>query len=69
MTPISANNRPLQACAIDGEVVLSCRGGVAVDAAFTPEAILDSIAALEKAAREALRQRQLGRDRPVLEVD
>ena len=60
MTPIAANDEALRAYAVDGEVVLSTRGrGAALDAAFTPEAILDSLTLLEKAAREALRQREL----------
>ena len=59
MSPISANREALRAHAVDGEVVLSSRGaGAPVDAAFTPEAILDSLPVLERAAREALRQRE-----------
>ena len=57
MTP-PPKTSPIQALAIDGEVVLLADGpGRPIEASFVPEAILASLAAMKAAAEEALRQR------------
>ena len=56
---LQSNDQPLRAHAIDGDVVLSSSGrGRPIDGAFTPEAIMDSLEGLLRAAEEAIRQRQ-----------
>jgi hypothetical protein len=56
--PVPANIAPLEATAVDGEVVLISRGrGVPVNAAFTPEAVLASLEPMRMAAEHAVQQR------------
>jgi hypothetical protein len=52
------NTAPLEAVAVEGEVVLLASGpGRAIEASFTPEAVLASLAGMKAAAEEALQQR------------
>ena len=54
MSPMKAFDEPVQATAVDGEVVLL---GPGISGAFTPEAILESLDQLRQAAETALRNR------------
>ena len=49
LTASSGNTLPLLAAACEGEVVLSTRGQWPIDGAFTPKAILASLAGLRTA--------------------
>ena len=55
--PIPVNAAPLEAFAVDGEVLLLSRGpGMPVSAAFTPQAVLASLEPMRIAAERAVKQ-------------
>ncbi len=58
-TPIPVNRTPIAASAYDGEVVLQSAGPKVFDVAFTPEAVLESLEPLRRAAERAMAQRRL----------